>query len=259
MKRYIYNENFFNTWTADSSYVLGFWAADGYISQGTSKTWGIVQNDEEFLKKINEAMGNDIPVGRKDGSFIIRCYGSVYYDKMLELGYSNKKSTNMTIPELSPENLSHFIRGYFDGDGCVMNKGTAMKVVFTCGDERFLQRLKGLLQEHAGTKGGSIFSLKGTRAHQLSYSTRDSLKLKNYLYKHDGLALERKKQKFFSYDPSVNTLLSKHYEVTRPDGTKVVVENLREFIKENNLKTSIKNVIDKDKAYKGFRVKRIKN
>lgn len=267
MKKHIYNESFFDAEMPDVAYVVGFWAADGYISKrGKSYTWGLVQKDREHLVKINEIMGNNKPLMKKGPTcWQIRCYNKIYYDRMSEMGYSSRKSNKMPIPELSKRMMRHFLRGYFDGDGSVMIKRTTLKVVFTCGDKEFLNFIKNYLIANVGTKGGSIFgisnensdtSFKGS-AHQLSYSTHDSLKLYDYFYKDDPLCLGRKKEIFESYELAPRSQLRKKYRVETPDNSVILVDNLRQFMIKYKISSSLKNVIDTDKSFRGYRISRV--
>jgi hypothetical protein len=259
MKKYTLNEGFFDTLDRNSSYVLGFWAADGFISKmKLSYTWGLVQKDQEFLQKIADTMGSNHPIKERKGSngcYGLRIYNKRLYEKMIEFGFSNRKSSTMVFPEMSKENRKHFIRGYFDGDGCVMlQKSNQLKVVFTCGDRTFLARMKQQLKEDAGLKGGSISRLKASNAYQLGYSTNDSLKIKDYIYNEADLFLSRKKETFMKFKPSKS--MSRSFEVTFPDQTKEIVKNLSEFQRNHNL-PSLGNVMNTDKSYRGFKVKRL--
>jgi intein/homing endonuclease len=51
---------------------------------------------------------------------MIRLYGKKLHDDLVKHGCVEKKSLILQFPkDLSQELISHFVRGYFDGDGCI--------------------------------------------------------------------------------------------------------------------------------------------
>jgi hypothetical protein len=41
------------------------------------------------------------------------------FDDLIALGLAQRKSTKNILPVVKPESYSHFVRGVFDGDGCI--------------------------------------------------------------------------------------------------------------------------------------------
>ena len=92
--------------------------------------------------------------------------------------------------------MSHFIRGYFDGDGSLHYlKGTNnYRISFTCGNSDFLCDIKKELQVDV-----SLGHNKSTNTYQLQISGRRNLeRILNYLYKDskEETRLNRKYQKY---------------------------------------------------------------
>jgi hypothetical protein len=231
--KYTLNEGFFDTFDQNSAYILGFWAADGYINKSKkSYTWGLVQKDESFLRKLAKVMDSNSPVSPKENCYQIRIYNKKLYYKMVSFGFGSDKSYSMVFPEMSYENRRHF------------------EVVFTCGDVSFLQDLKDQLEKDAHLTGGYITHLKNTKAHQLGYSTSDCLKIRDYIYGEGDLFLNRKRDIFFNYKP--NKERSRSFEITRPDQTKITVRNLSEFKRKHNLPS-----LATSQASRGYTVKRL--
>lgn len=135
-RKYFFNENYFETIdTQNKAYWLGFLYADGYVKRHTKdgKIDGgrlviTLKSDdayilEEFLKEIES---NDIARNRqlKQGDKIY-CQSSIYLNSvklvedLIANGCIQNKSLVLRRPELNRDLISHFIRGYFDGDGCV--------------------------------------------------------------------------------------------------------------------------------------------
>lgn len=126
------NSNFFNQIdTIDKAYWLGFLYADGYIGLTNEIRINLKKDDEQHLVKFLvaiEAKNSKIHYSiKKDNDKI---YHQAYIgirDKQLVEDLINKgcfrqKSLILEFPteEQVPYNLlSHFIRGYFDGDGSI--------------------------------------------------------------------------------------------------------------------------------------------
>lgn len=102
------------------------------------------------------------------------------------------------------EYLGDFVRGYFDGDGCVYFKKHFSKdrnkkrwifaTRFTSDSKKFLEKLLNLLRTR-GLRGGFIVEKHEQRGYELVFSHRDSLALYGFLYKNTkatGLLLPRK-------------------------------------------------------------------
>ena len=155
------------------------------------------------------------------------------YDALISLGLYPNKSLTIRFPKVPLEYLGDFIRGYFDGDGCVYlatAKGKKRAIIikklttiFTSGSRLFLVDLAIVLKENAGLKHTKIYN--SHRSFQLRYSTHDSIRLFKCLYggKQLGLCLMRKFKIFLKYfnlrpqqiDRHIKKIIKLH---TRPRG-----------------------------------------
>jgi len=121
------------------------------------------------------------------------------------LGLCPKKSKRIKLPNVPRKYFSHFVRGYFDGDGnvtiCTYKRKarndkltTVLQSGFTSGSKEFLADLKDKLLKEKVVKGGTLYySSNGWR---LYFSINDSKKLYRYIYKDsvkNKLFLHRKK------------------------------------------------------------------
>jgi hypothetical protein len=84
------------------------------------------------------------------------------YQDLVDLGMQHKKSNIMRLPEIPTEYFSYFVRGYFDGDGCIswfLDKGRfypSLRVLFTSGSEDFLDKLSHKLSQKLTLSLGHI-------------------------------------------------------------------------------------------------------
>ncbi len=195
-RKYKINQDYFKTWSRNMAYVLGFWYADGCIYKG--KMFDITQHvkDKYILKRIAAELEYEGPiydyVDRQACRINFSCV--VIYNDIVALGGSERKSFNLTFPEVPEELLPDFIRGFFDGDGCAMRiKEGRINTAFTCADEKFLNIVWDILKTKAGVQGGS----HDKNSYSLKFGKRDSLLIGKYIYQNNpDLFLKRKRDKF---------------------------------------------------------------
>ncbi|MBL7092223.1 MAG: hypothetical protein ISS24_02355 [Candidatus Omnitrophica bacterium] len=211
--------DFFKRWSPEMAYVLGFFAADGgmFINSEGSKYIQFVSTDREILIKIKNLMGSTHKIGIKKRClgtlgwkkcYLIQIGSKEMYNDLLKLGFTPKKDLTLKFPKVPNEYLSHFVRGYFDGDGSVVtgyylrkNRNNAkfflLRATFTSGSRPFLRELSRRLRLYADI-GSNYLGKKQSNASRLAYSTKATVKLFNYMYKGTDKSryLERKYDKF---------------------------------------------------------------
>jgi len=117
--------DYFDTWTPEMAYILGFTFADGCVakmrSDGEVNTLIFVQNDEKLLTKIKAAMGVPHSVRPMRNSWRLAIVSDDICQALMSLGCAPAKSNDLSMTPLDvPEEFqSHFFRGFFDGDGCI--------------------------------------------------------------------------------------------------------------------------------------------
>jgi len=181
------------------AYVLGYIYADGTIYHSSrGKYLAITSTDESTLLKIRDWMGSthnivslkpDWPNGKT--RFKLRIGNRHIYNSLVDLGLYPSKSLTIRMPAVPEKFLPDFIRGYFDGDGCVhiyKSKGIKQEIVlrklttiFTSGSERFLHDVLNILRSNMPTKQTRIYISR--RSYQLRFATADSVNLFKFLYK----------------------------------------------------------------------------
>ena len=199
------------------AYVLGYWYADGSMYPSVRGSYITVTSvDQDTIYKIKKWLESEHII-RESGSiwpnrktrFTLRIGNKNVYKSLLELGLYPNKSLNIRFPNIPDRFLGHFVRGYFDGDGCVhiyKKKGKTQEeilgglvVVFTSGSKLFLEDLCLSLKSRLDLKRDKVY--KGHRSFQLKYNTSDSAKLFNFMYREcqSDLYLERKFKIFKQY------------------------------------------------------------
>lgn len=206
------------------SYVLGFFAADGNLigNERGAHYFAVEICDYDILEKIRVVMNSAHKIGvrkrmnnQNNISFRLQIGSKEIYSDLCALGFSNNKTSNMSVPQVPDSLFSHFVRGYFDGDGHVwtgllhkerVKPVSAIQTVFTSGSAVFLQDL----MKRLGRLGiqGRLRKEKGY--FRLTYSILSSLRLYLLMYKKlkSTLYLKRKKVIFDNYIKERNAVVA---------------------------------------------------
>lgn len=190
--------------TAEKAYWLGFLYADGCITSGNSIE--ISLKDKTHLEKFQKAIGainhkiTTIEDTRWDKPTIT--YHFSFRDKQMwnDLNHwgcvPNKSLVLESIPNIPRNYISHFIRGYFDGDGSLHYlKGTNNYRISFVGTKEFLQDI----QKELEVQTISIQKPKMGKHYQLQISGRKQVeRILNYLYK-DSVPETRLDRKYQLY------------------------------------------------------------
>ncbi len=190
------------------AYILGFFAADGNLIKnkrgGCFFSLEICDKDIiekiKIIMKVEHKIGVRPAVGRHQARYRLQIGSKEIYSDLRKLGFSDHKTYNMTVPNVPEKYLHHFVRGYFDGDGCVWvgfihkdrrRQTLAILSSFTSCSETFLRRLRLRLEKH---------SIKGRMTcrktyFRLCYSVLSSIELYRFMYNNSAnyLFLERKR------------------------------------------------------------------
>lgn len=121
-KKYDINERYFDTWTPNMAYVLGYITADGNISKDKYRL-RISSIDKDILEQINKELFSNRPIRKEhnsNGEWYTLCVDNIHiYESLIKLGITPDKSKTVQISYIPSEYKFDFMRGYFDGDGCV--------------------------------------------------------------------------------------------------------------------------------------------
>lgn len=199
------NAEFFQSWSADMAYVLGVVCADGcLVEHGNGyHCLNITSKDLSWLQRLQFTLQAEQKIGLKRRAYQLQIRNQTLYRSLLGLGLTPRKSKTLQMPSIPPEVFPDFVRGYFDGDGCVMvwrekrwQHGWQLRVTFASGSLAFLEALRSRLSAEAALGWGSLRF--GARAYCLQYTIEDSLRLYDFIYcgGRSTLYLARKRERF---------------------------------------------------------------
>lgn len=126
-------------------------------------------------------------------------------------GMLKNKSLILEFPEWLNENLyPHFIRGYFDGDGCISfaktNKTFSVEII---GTSSFLQFIQSLCKKQ-GMKTFIISKNSSNIVSRFGFTNiKDRISFLNWIYTDAHLKMDRKHQKYLQLmDYNINNSLA---------------------------------------------------
>ena len=228
--------------TEDKAYWLGFLYADGAVSsRNNGLELSLQLLDSEHLNKFKTFLksSSNIRLDFKIGRCRINVSNKQFKEDLIKCGCTPRKSLTLKFPskDILPEKLySAFIRGYFDGDGCLSHVYSDTKkqrftvCVSFVGTKEFCKSLEEILSKenihfswhHDKRHDDNVWSIKCNKT--------CSVKLLNYIYNNANIYLERKysKYKFFKEHNNFAVYVSDYVEHNRAISVKA-----KQWIKDN--------------------------
>lgn len=208
---YTYDHSYFhNIDTEEKAYWLGFIYADGGIRNDIGESYQLVisltASDGEHLKKFNKSLGGNLQVIYSDSLYkpngktykkaTIRVCSKEIVEDLVAIGATPCKSLTIQFPELRQDLIRHFIRGYFDGDGCLSaskrkkERLSYIRVSFVSGSSEFLDDLRRILYEN---NIHSYFSKNEQTYRELTIGAMKDVDIfLHYIYDDSTIYLDRK-------------------------------------------------------------------
>lgn len=211
LTKYSYNESYFSIIdTEEKAYWLGFLYADGDISRFKhSITLALKESDYDHLVKFKQSLDLPNKITQKikyDKKTEKTYYGytigftcqSIHQD-LINLGCTPRKSLTLKFPEEDkvPKTLQrHFIRGYFDGDGCILKTHLTVNLL---GTYEFLDKCMECFGLH---KNKISLCSNHNQTYSITYSGIFAEHILHYLYDDATIYLDRKYKLYKKYLPS---------------------------------------------------------
>ncbi len=185
------------------AYVLGYIYADGTLINAdymrgkyitiTSVDQGSMERLKRYLDSEHVIFNRKITREKGKTQYGLKIGSHKIYNDLVKLGLYPNKSLTISFPAVPQKYLTDFVRGYFDGDGCIyfekslgVQKQTIIKrlrTIFTSGCKEYLVKMNESLK-NIGLEKGKIY--KSRRAYQLVYPTQDSISLFIAMYSKAG-------------------------------------------------------------------------
>lgn len=208
-RKYHVNHDYFSEIDSeDKAYFLGFFYADGYNYRNprdTSITLTLAEKDISVLECLRSKICPEKPFyinyrnqrnPNWQNSVSLKINSKQLSDDLAKWGCTQAKTFNLIFPENLPREMySHFIRGYFDGDGYASKNRFEL-----VGTEEFLLKVQNIFIEELGlgkTKLHTRHKERKNNIRTLIYGGKNVMhKLHQYLYQDTNYFLERKKSVF---------------------------------------------------------------
>lgn len=212
-RKILVNDGAFNELSPESCYWAGFIAADGNVRKNVLSI-GLKYSDFVHLEKFKKFVDTSAEIKlfstikHKQSKCVIRFSSKQIINSLKEnFNIIPVKSLILQPPNINNEELiKHFIRGYFDGDGCIYIKKTGKKIrsAFSIysGSYNIIKWIYDHLKINLDIGNPKITKEKGRNLYKFTFGgNRQVPKIMNWLYKDCKNAfLDRKYIKF-------NTLL----------------------------------------------------
>ena len=217
-RKYKLNIDFFDEIdTEEKAYILGFLYADGYNNEKKGEiSLCLKESDKDILLKITKILQPEKPLSYKvykqkaggfenrENQYSISISNKHMSNQLAKLGCPQAKTFLLTFPtvEQVPEYLQrHFIRGYFEGDGCI--SGKKYPAIDIVGTSEFLASLQEVLINNLKFSKTKLAIRHKDRINNivaLRYGGINQIKnFRHYLYHDSTIYLDRKHNKIFSY------------------------------------------------------------
>lgn len=217
LRKYTLDETYFDTIDSpNKAYVLGLLYADGYNNETKGEIrLSLNEYDKDILQRISKCIRYSKPLTFikcddkvasngfiSKNMYTLDIYNRHMSDSLAKYGVVQNKSLTLTFPSFLEESLySHFLRGYFDGDGSYCHRyadkyGWRDIVTFTSTND-FCKKAKEIINQYSLAYGGGIYdaSCHNGITKVLSFSGRTQVKnLLDWLYQDAFLYIDRKYQ-----------------------------------------------------------------
>lgn len=168
-KKHTFDENYFtHIDSSEKAYWLGFLFADGYNTDDEIVI-ELAEKDITHLVKFKKAISATQLIStrskydknqRNTKEFASIRISSRRICKTLSMhGMIRNKAHTLKYPDISPEHDRHFIRGFFDGDGCIFTKRVGSKCkmrgdfsIYSHSEEFIISLINRLLMSGIETK-----------------------------------------------------------------------------------------------------------
>lgn len=199
------NDGFFNMWTFDMAYILGYIFADGNVAWKPEKSYRALTitaaaKDVNHLEKIRIILEStkNLLYSDSTNSYRLIVNSKKLCEDLMKLGVIPRKSLVVEFPDIPKEYVCHFIRGVIDGDGCIRyndrKRSPYFEISIASGSYKFLEKMVEIIKQNIGVSS-KITNVKNN-TFIIRYSCKRGLKLAEWIYYNQNLCLERKLKQY---------------------------------------------------------------
>ena len=211
-QKYKFNEHYFKEInTPNKAYFLGLIYADGCVfPKKNSCAIKLTKEDEYILEEFKKDIDSQKPLNYTKSKPItgttyigkaqskIELNSKILIDDLQKLGVIQNKSLVLKFPSEMPY-MKDFIRGYFDGDGCIYNSQKRIMLNFV-GSENFCKGLCDFLKSQLDIDVSTKQDKRGNSWYLYIHRIGDVLKFCKYIYEDENcVKLNRKYEKYKIY------------------------------------------------------------
>ena len=195
-----------DTWSSNLAYAIGLIATDGCLSSDGLLV-DLTSKDREQLENYCKCLGHNFTIGEKfngsgDKCLRIQIKNRMFYNFLLAVGLTPKKSLTLGEIKVPSELFFDFLRGCFDGDGCFYSywdprwrSSHMFYIEFISASIKHVDWLREELKKRIGVIG-HISKNKNSPTFQLRYAKREALEIINKMYYNPKvICLARKRNK----------------------------------------------------------------
>lgn len=189
--------------TEEKAYWLGMMYADGCVTYGSK--FELTLKDKDHIEKFKSALKSKHKIGERiineKSYYRLSIMDKRIHDSLIRHGCLRNKTFYIKMPSIYDNLMRHFIRGFFDGDGCIFigknQNESQIKISSGCND--FLEELCSYINNNIEVCR-NMYTRKTHTCFDISiFNMADKRMFLDYMYKDSTIYLERKYQKYLHY------------------------------------------------------------
>lgn len=183
-----------------AAYWLGFIYADGHTNKKSTFIINLAKIDQSHLEKLNGFLKSEYKILESYGTTKGKRYARVslhvtsqrFVARLKSLGVITGRSKLVdTLAHIPSENVHHFMRGIFDGDGCAV---TSRPELVFCGKHDAMEWVRDTLASQIGTMANKKITTHRSGLRYLWYSGRpQTQRIAAWMYSGATIWLDRKR------------------------------------------------------------------
>jgi len=202
------NHHFFKKWSEKMAYILGFITADGNIIKSRYSYYlqfCLQKNDIDILNKMRKILApkNKFSYYKPENTLHFKVGSTTIYKDLIKLGITSNKTFSVKPPKIPKAYLRHYLRGFFDGDGCIstFRRNDSVKTfpsVRLFGNINMINYIRRIFNNLTNSKLKVYMarSKYGNVMGNLHYTCTNAVKILDFLYKNSNIYLDRKYKKY---------------------------------------------------------------